>query len=30
VRGFTQLLVSTLAARIATQMFSVLLVLFGV
>ena len=27
-RGFTQLLVSTLAARIATQMFSVLLVLF--
>jgi MFS family permease len=28
VRGFTQLLVSTLAARIATQMFSVLLVLF--
>jgi MFS family permease len=28
VGGFTQLLVSTLAARIATQMFSVLLVLF--
>lgn len=28
VRGFTQLLASTLAARIATQMFSVLLVLF--
>ncbi|MGD0944060.1 MAG: MFS transporter [Acidimicrobiales bacterium] len=28
VRGFTQLLVSTLAARSATQMFSVLLVLF--
>ena len=28
VRGFRQLLVSTLAARIATQMFSVLLVLF--
>jgi MFS family permease len=28
VRGFSQLLVSTLAARIATQMFSVLLVLF--
>ena len=28
VRGFTQLLVSTFAARVATQMFSVLLVLF--